>query len=120
VPDDELERRDYEALLATRRELGPDYETALVESCAERVQRAVEARSQSESLTVRQDRDDERGDRQRQLALGIVSLGVSIPITIPLAVTDHLPALVVSWAGIVAVNFAHASVVNARHRRHRR
>ena len=120
MPEDELERRDYEALLATRRELGPDYETALVESFAERVQRAVEARSQSEALTVRQDRDDERGDRQRQLALGIVSLGASIPITIPLAVTDHLPALVVSWAGIVAVNFAHASVVNARHRRHRR
>jgi hypothetical protein len=63
---------------------------------------------------VRQDRDDERGDRQRQLALGIVSLVASIPITIPLAVTDHLPALVVSWAGIVAVNFAHASVINAR------
>ena len=63
---------------------------------------------------------NERGDRQRQLALGIVSLGVSLPITIPLALTDHLPALVVSWAGIVAVNFAHASVVNARHRRRAR
>ena len=95
MPDDELERRDYEALLATRRELGPDYEAALVESFAERVQRAVEARSQSEALTVRQDRDDERGDRQRQLALGIVSLGASIPITHPARV--HRPSAGAWW-----------------------
>ena len=118
MPEDELERRDYEALLATRAELGPDYEKALVDSFADRIQRSVESRVKSETVHLRQDRDDERGDRQRQLALGIVSLGVSIPITIPLALTDHLPAVVVSWVGIVAVNFAHASVVRSRQRRH--
>jgi hypothetical protein len=115
-----LERQDVEAFLETRRELGPTYEREIVDAFADRIQRAVEARVRSDSLDLRRDRDEERGDRQRQLALGIVSLGVSVPITIPLALTDHLPALVVSWAGIVAVNFAHASVVNARHRRQRR
>ena len=36
VADDELERRDFEALLATRGELGPDYDAALVDSFADR------------------------------------------------------------------------------------
>jgi hypothetical protein len=111
-----LERQDVEAFLETRRELGPAYEREIVDAFADRIQRAVEVRAQSEAATLRQDRDDARGDRQRQLALGIVSLGASIPITIPLALTDHLPAVVVSWVGIVAVNFAHASVIRARQR----
>jgi len=114
-----LERQDVEAYLETRRELGPTYEREIVDAFADRIQRAVEARVQSEAIDLRRDRDDQRGDRQRQLALGIVSLGVSVPITIPLALTAHLPAVVVSWAGIVAINFAHASVVNARNRRRR-
>src|SRR4051794_23710627 len=114
-----LERQDVEAYLETRRELGPTYEREIVDAFADRIQRAVEARVQSEAIDLRRDRDHQRGDRQRQLALGIVSLGVSVPITIPLALTEHLPAVVVSWAGIVAINFAHASVVNARNRRRR-
>ena len=115
-----LERQEVEAFLETRHELGPTYEREIVDAFADRIQRAVEARVQHGGADLRREREEERGDRQRQLALGIVSLGVSIPITIPLAVTDHLPAVVVSWLGIVAVNFAHASVVNARHRRPRR
>ena len=115
-----LERQDVQAFLETRRELGPTYEREIVDAFADRIQRAVEARVQSEAVDVRREREDERGDRQRQLALGIVSLGASIPITIPLAVTDHLPAVVVSWLGIVAVNFAHASVVTSRRRRKNR
>src|SRR5262245_46295484 len=107
--EERLERQDIEAVLETRRELGPSYETELVDAFADRIQRAVEARVHSDTLDLRQERDEERGDRQRQLALGIVSLGVSVPITIPLALTDHLPAVVVSWVGIVAVNWAHAS-----------
>jgi hypothetical protein len=118
--DERLERHDVEAFLETRRELGPSYEREIVDAFADRIQRAVDARVQSEAVHVREARDDERGDRQRQLALGIVSLGVSVPITIPLALTDHLAAVVVSWAGIVAVNFAHASVVRARYLRQRR
>ena len=115
--DDKLERQEVEAFLETRRELGPSYEREVVDAFAERIERAVEARVGATSWDLKQQRDDERGDRQRQLALGIVSLGVSIPITIPLAVTDNLGALAISWLGIVGVNAAHASVVNARRRR---
>jgi hypothetical protein len=115
--DDKLERQEVEAFLETRRELGPSYEREVVDAFAERIERAVEARVGATSWDLKQQRDDERGDRQRQLALGIVSLGVSIPITIPLAVTENVGALTISWLGIVAVNAAHASVVNARRRR---
>jgi Flp pilus assembly protein TadB len=109
-----VERHEMEAFLETRRELGPMYEKEIVDAFAERIERAVEARSGGEVEERRQRRDEERGDRQRQLALGIVSLGAGIPITIPLAVTDHTFSVIVSWAGIVGVNAAHAWVVNAR------
>jgi hypothetical protein len=114
---DRIERQEMEAFLETRRELGPTYEKEIVDAFAERIERAVQARSGGEVEERRIRRDDERGDRQRQLALGIVSLGVSIPISIPLGVTGNLTALIVSWVGIVGVNAAHAAVVNGR--RHR-
>jgi hypothetical protein len=113
VPDDELERRDYEAVLATRRELGPDYESALVDSFAEKVERAVEARASHGTDQWRARREDARGDRQRQLALGIVSLGAGIPITAISASITGLPGLITAWAGIGVVNAAHA-LVNRR------
>jgi hypothetical protein len=45
---------------------------------------------------------------KRQLALGITSLGVGIPITAISAAIAELPGLTVAWLGIAAVNFAHA------------
>ena len=83
-----VERQEVEAFLETRRELGPAYEREIVDAFAERIERAVAAQAGERVEDVRRRRDDERGDRQRQLALGIVSLVAGIPITIPLAVTD--------------------------------
>ena len=114
MPDDDLERRDYEALLATRGELGADYEAALVDSFADRmereIQRRVAATSGGQSLAQRA--ADAAG--KRQLALGIVSLGAGIPITAVSASISGLPGLLVSWAGIAIVNAAHA-LQNRRH-----
>ena len=45
---------------------------------------------------------------KRQLALGIVSLGVGIPISAISAGIADLPGLIVAWTGIAAVNVAHA------------
>ena len=113
---DELERQDYEAVLAIRGELGPSYDAALVESFAERMERALVARSGRDAEEWRMLRDDARGDRQRQLALGIVSLGAGIPITAVSASITGLPGLIVSWMGIGVINVAHAFVVNRRAR----
>jgi hypothetical protein len=114
VPDDELERRDYEALLATRGELGPDYDKALVDSFADRMEREIQRRSAQGTEEWKARRDDARGDRQRQLALGIVSLGGGIPITAISASISGLPGLITAWAGIGVVNIAHAWVINRR------
>ena len=114
MPDDELERRDYEALLATRGELGPDYDKALVDSFADRMEREIQRRSSQGTEEWRARRDDARGDRQRQLALGIVSLGGGIPITAISASITGLPGLITAWAGIGVVNIAHAWVINRR------
>lgn len=114
MPDDELERRDYEALLATRGELGPDYDKALVDSFADRMEKEIQRRSFHGTDERQARRDDARGDRQRQLALGIVSLGAGIPVTAISASISGLPGLITAWAGIGVVNLAHALVANRR------
>ena len=108
MPEDELERRDYEALLATRGELGPDYEAALVDSFAERMEKEIQRRVASSSgvRSVR-DRSAESAGK-RQLALGIVSLGAGIPISAISAAMADLPGLMVAWTGVAVVNVAHA------------
>ena len=108
MPDDELQRRDYEALIATRGELGPDYEAALVDSFADRMEKEIQRRVASTSGGVSKRYDRQEAAAKRQLALGIVSMGVGIPISAISAGIADLPGLVVAWAGIVSVNVANA------------
>jgi hypothetical protein len=106
--DPAVARQDVEALLEARRELGPSYDAALVDSFAERVERAVGEQVHATLAERQQDRGREKDREQRQFILGIVSLGAGIPITaISAAVTD-VPGLIVAWTGIVGVNVAHA------------
>ncbi len=114
--EDDLGHGDIEAALATRRELGARYDAELVDGFAERIERAVERRV-SEEVALRQRRTaGAEGGRLRQFVLGVISLGVGVPVTIvPMVATDNgLPAVVVAWLGIAAVNAAHASAVNGR------
>lgn len=102
-------------MLEVRRELGPDYEPALVDSFVERIDDAIEARVDAR-LAQRARVEDAEGRRQKhQLALGLVSLGTGIPITaVAGALGDGLPGVLVAWAGIAAVNLAHALRGNRR------
>jgi hypothetical protein len=106
---DGLSPDEIEAVIQARRELGPAYESALVESFTEKIERAIDARADAR---IEQDRRHRRSDGQRQqhqLALGITSLGTGIPITaIAGALGDGLPGVVVAWLGIAAVNVAYA------------
>ena len=109
--DEELERTDIEAALETRRELGLRYDAELVDGFAERIERAVQRRVADEVESRQRARMPDRSAGSRQLALGIVSTVAGIPISaIALAAGDGsgLPALIVSWAGLVGVNAAHA------------
>ena len=106
-----MERRDIEALLATRQELGPTYDAALVESFADRIERALDEKVGS-SVDSRRHREMlERRQMIFQFVLGAASMVAAIPISITLGVTDNFLALLVAWVGIVAVNVAHAAAM---------
>ena len=106
----ELERSEVEALLETRRELGPTYDRALVDSFADRIEAAVAARTAHDvDRRGRVDRDRAAAG-PRQLALGIVTSVAGIPITAMTLAIDEgsIVAMVIGWAGLVGINVAHA------------
>lgn len=113
-PDPEdIERDEIEAVLETRRELGASYEPALVDSFAEKIERAIDARvaerTGGRSVDRRADAKAHQEAGQRQMILGFVSLGTGIPISaIAGEMGGGLPGLIVAWAGIVGINVAHA------------
>lgn len=106
----EIERADVEAVLATHRELGPDLEDALVESFTDRVERAIDRRVDRE-LAERDGsgRDPVPAERSGdgRLTLAIVSIACGVPITAIAAGIAGLPALLIVWVAIVAVNVAY-------------
>jgi hypothetical protein len=105
-------REDLEASIAARRELGPDYEPALVESFLDRIEERAEQRlRERDSEHARVQARDQRGEQtgqERQFYLALVSLGTGIPISGIAAGTSGVAGLVVAWCGIGAVNLAHA------------
>jgi hypothetical protein len=111
VAEEHIERRDLEALLAARQELGPAYDADLVQSFADRVERALD---QTVGATVDSRRHRELMERRQmifQFVLGSASVVAAIPISIVLGVTENYLALLIAWVGIVLVNLAHASSI---------
>jgi hypothetical protein len=117
-PSEEL-RRDAEAALAARMELGPEYTEYVAANLAERVEelaeeRAAELRQQAE-LADRAQAAEQTG-HGRQLALAIVSMVMGVPIT-AISASEVDPSIIgvaVSWAGIVGVNWVHARSLRKR------
>jgi hypothetical protein len=112
-PDPEdVDREEMEAVLETRRELGASYEPALVDSFAEKIERAIDARvsERTGGRGIQRPADAKAHQQagQRQMILGFVSLGTGIPISAIAGSAGDLPGLIVAWAGIVGINVAHA------------
>jgi len=104
MPTDDQEglAKDLEATIAARADLGREYEPALVESFAERLEEAIAARVAAEADRRAAPTENERSS----FVLGVVSVVAGIPIS---AITgDDLGGLMFAWAGIVGVNIAHA------------
>jgi hypothetical protein len=92
----DLERartEELEAALAARRELGYEFEPALVESFVARIEERIDAEVAARTAAVGKASKQEKPASEQQFVLGIVSLGTGIAI---------------AWAGIVGVNVAHA------------
>ncbi|MFB7911209.1 hypothetical protein ACFXPX_31745 [Kitasatospora sp. NPDC059146] len=126
---DEL-RRDLDATLQARKELGKDYEDELLDSFMKRLDARLDARVER-SVAARLDdyepshhRDRHHGRPHRGWSsnrsgnkLAVVSLALGIPLT---AIASNpagggFAGLLACWAGIVGVNFA-AALGNRRDR----
>ncbi len=113
-PSQELSREDLSATLAARKELGAEFEPALVESLAERLEGMIEARvearvAQRAPVTALPPVPAAQSlSPNMRLGLALGSLGVSIPTTAIAAGIAGVPGLVVVWTGIVLVNVAAA------------
>jgi hypothetical protein len=109
TPDEET-RRDVQAALAARRELGMEYEEAIAAGLLDRVNqlalmRAGDLRREAERIDHLA--KAEKDSRTQRFVLGIVSLGAGIPITaISSSVEPGLLGVAIAWAGIVGVNVA--------------
>lgn len=109
---------DIRAAAETHRELGPDYQSAVIDSFIEKVTKEIDARvdarlANSLLQSVQLDRPAAQQHRDRgAFALAIISLIASIPLTgITLAQTNGNgggAALVVVWLGIAIINVAYA------------
>ncbi len=105
---DEL-RRDLEAAVQTRVELGKEYESEIVDSFLARLDSRLDARVEQRVA----EQLGEHGGRKRdttspQFKVQVLSLVMGIPLSGIAGGLGHLPGLMVCWAGIVGVNVSSA------------
>lgn len=112
---DEIPRDEAEAALETRRELGRDYEPAIVDSFVDRLDKVIQQRvdeavakqgsaQDASAAAIKAKANLEKSHASYRLALIIVSMGVSIPLTAIAASTWGLEGVVVIWSAIVLLN----------------
>lgn len=119
--DSEL-KKELNATLQARRELGEEYESALVDSFLEKVDQridgAVERRlrrqlAEQQMVVARDSRSSKPTDSWgERFGFGIVSLVLAVPLSAIGGGLADLPGLLVAWAGIVGVNAFQAARVN--------
>ncbi|MER6859099.1 hypothetical protein [Streptomyces pilosus] len=115
-------KKELNASLQARRELGEEYESALVDSFLEKVDQridgAVERRVRRQlaerQLTVARDARSPRATDSwgERFGFGIVSLVLAVPLSAIGGGVGQLPGLLVTWAGIVGVNVVQAVRTN--------
>lgn len=105
-------REDLRAVMAARRDLGPEYEDALVDSFLDKLDVEIAARVRNEVAAHMQQRPQVPGAPGRQkdngVAVALGSLGIGIPLTTIAGAAAHFPGLLLAWGGIIAVNVAYA------------
>lgn len=119
--DTEL-KKELNASLQARRELGEEYESALVDSFLEKVDQridgAVERRvrrqlAEQQMVVARGTRSPKGADTWgERFGFGIVSMVLAIPLSAIGGGIAHLPGLLVAWAGVVGVNAVQAVRTN--------
>ena len=99
-----LSPEDVAVTLAVREDLGSQYDPAVIAEFLDRVGGAIDDRVDQRLAAARL-----RGpEKDSGLPLGIVSLAMGIPITAIAGGVADLGGIALAWAGIAAVNIAHA------------
>ncbi|MBQ0829535.1 hypothetical protein [Streptomyces tagetis] len=112
-------KKDLDATLRARRELGEEYDSALVDSFLEKVDQridiAVDRRvrrqlAEQQVTAVRGARSPRPADSWgERFGFAIVSLVLAMPLSAIGGGVAKLPGLLVVWAGIVGVNLIQAA-----------
>lgn len=107
-------KKELNATVQARRELGDEYESALVDSFLEKVEqrldgavdRRVRRHMAEQQMVVARGATTPHGPGGwgGRFGFGVVSLILAIPLSAIGAVQAGLPGLFVTWAGIVGVN----------------
>ncbi|MEV1022380.1 hypothetical protein [Streptomyces sp. NPDC050264] len=111
-------KKELDATLHARRELGEEYETVLVDSFLDKVEqrldsvvdRRVRRQLAEQQMTVARDSRAGRtpGDTWGgRFGFAVVSLVLAIPLSAIAVVNADLPGLLIAWGGIVGVNALH-------------
>jgi hypothetical protein len=104
----EIPREELSATLAARQELGQEYDTALVDSLAERVEQVVKARVAAQQLTTPQAAPISSSalSARERIALALGSMVLAIPCSAIAGDVGGTLGLAVVWVGVVVVNVA--------------
>ncbi|MDJ0380633.1 hypothetical protein [Streptomyces sp. G-G2] len=102
-------KKDLDATLRARGELGPEYESALVDSFVEKVDTQVRRRLAEQRLAEARGPGavPGAGSFGERFGFAIVTLVLAIPLSAVAVVNAGLTGLLISWAGILGVTFAH-------------
>jgi hypothetical protein len=98
-------RKDLRAAVAARQELGPEYEAELIEGFLERLD-ARDAHRREAAVPEARPAHGSRETDPGGLALAIISVVGAIPITAISAGMIGIEGVIISWCGLVGINFA--------------
>ncbi|MDX3074809.1 hypothetical protein ACIP98_24905 [Streptomyces sp. NPDC088354] len=120
--DPEL-KKEFAATLQARKDLGEEYESALVDSFLEKIDQRIDAQverrvrrelAEHQTAFARAGRqvgprgsDEGRGRFGARYGFAGFSLIMAIPLS-AIGASEHLPGLLIAWAGIVGVNVAQS------------
>ncbi|GAA0227895.1 hypothetical protein GCM10009527_025380 [Actinomadura nitritigenes] len=102
-----LPREDLAAALAARRELGPDYDAAFIETVVDRIEEALDARPAAPAPRRRPRVPRPSGDGDHGLLLAVLSMVAAIPLSAIAAVNAGGLGLFLAWSAIVLINIAY-------------
>ncbi|MEU6217397.1 hypothetical protein ABZ845_07735 [Streptomyces sp. NPDC047022] len=115
-------KKELDATLGTRRELGEEYESALVDSFLEKVDRRIDDTidrrvrrqlAEQQTAVARAAKSPQATDSWgERFGFGIVSLVLAVPLSAIGATVCGLPGLLISWVGIVGVNVAQVARIS--------